>query len=120
MAENRYEYEVVNGPGMLDLACALLRGGTLNFTVRQLFGARCQECWQVSVQSVSVGNDDLRHDEIFRVAGVVMTSGKDFASQSPANVSSPEHGWSVVTSYEFPHYNARTRRCEDAVAIVLT
>lgn len=120
MAEDTYEYEVINGPGLFDLAHAFFRGGSLNFTVRKKFGDNSQECWVVSVEAMSVGNDDLREEEIFRMAGIMHSSGKDFVSQSPTNVSNPEHGWSVATSYEFPHYNARTRKCNDAIATVMS
>jgi len=120
MAETTYEYDVTNGPGLFDLAHALLRGSSLNFTVRKKFGDYSRECWVISVELVGVGNDDLRDAEIFQMTGIIISSGKDFANQALTNVSNPEHGWSVATSYKFPHYDARKRCCNDAIAIVYT
>jgi hypothetical protein len=103
-----HDYKVVNGPGMLDLAHALFRGSTLKFTVQKKFGDLSGECWVCSLDMVNVGNDDLRENEIFKIAGEVVSSGANFLNQKCL-----EGG----VTYTFPHYDAKTRTCDDAIVI---
>lgn len=109
MTTRDYKYRVINGPGLLDLAYGQYRGKTLVFTVQKNFGDHACEMWVVSVDATSCGNDDLRADEIFKLSGMVISSGPDFHNQTNLN---------GTTNYVFGHYNARNRTCHDAVATV--
>lgn len=75
MAKYTYQYDLINGPPIFDLAHALFRGSGVIFTAKQTDGDKRTECWKVNIMSVSIGNDERRQSEIFRIAGIIWASG---------------------------------------------